>query len=287
VSRETSIHPDTLPFVILTDLDGTLLDHDTYDWGPARPALERCRQRNVPVIAVTSKTRAEMDVLRRNLSMSAPFITENGGGIFFPRESGPLPPSEALAEGNLLKWPLGPPYRDVVHALRQIRRQLGWNILGFADMSLEEISGRTGMDRDSARLASLREFDEPFVVISPSFPDDGALSKAASERGLAVSIGGRFRHLHGTSDKGAAVERLLSRYREVRPGLVSVALGDSPNDFPMLERAGVPVLVRSARSDSDLWKRIPRLRVTRLTGPAGWNEAVLEILAEQEKTVDA
>src|SRR5438309_6975029 len=38
----------------------------------------------VPLIFVTSKTRAELEILRRKLSNAHPFVTERGGGIFIP-----------------------------------------------------------------------------------------------------------------------------------------------------------------------------------------------------------
>ncbi len=31
-------------YLIFTDLDGTLLDHETYSWEAAQPAIERLRQ---------------------------------------------------------------------------------------------------------------------------------------------------------------------------------------------------------------------------------------------------
>jgi len=80
-------------FLVFTDLDGTLLDHNTYGWEEAIPALELCRTRGVPVILVSSKTRAEMAALRCKLSISTPFISENGGGIFFLKETFNDPPS--------------------------------------------------------------------------------------------------------------------------------------------------------------------------------------------------
>jgi hypothetical protein len=82
-------------YVVFTDLDGTLLDHDTYGWEEALPALERCKRLLIPIVLVSSKTRAEMDQLRIKLSISAPFISENGGGIFSPmtprRSRRPMP----------------------------------------------------------------------------------------------------------------------------------------------------------------------------------------------------
>ena len=73
--------------LVFTDLDGTLLDHHTYSWKEALPALERCRKKSVPVVLVSSKTRAEMAVLHQELKLSAPFVSENGGGVFFPKKN--------------------------------------------------------------------------------------------------------------------------------------------------------------------------------------------------------
>ncbi|MBW1786205.1 MAG: HAD-IIB family hydrolase [Deltaproteobacteria bacterium] len=151
------VPPKGSSIVVLTDLDGTLLDHDTYDWHAAQSALDLCRLRNIPVVLVSSKTRAEMDVLRRTLALADPFISENGGGIFFPGEMAESPPQQAQPERGLWKWTLGSPYGDVVSALKRIRKRLKWKIAGFADMSVDEISTHTGLDRASARLAAMRE----------------------------------------------------------------------------------------------------------------------------------
>lgn len=63
---------------VFTDLDGTLLDHETYSWEAARPALERLELSGIPWILVTSKTRAEVELWRKQLGNRHPFIIENG-----------------------------------------------------------------------------------------------------------------------------------------------------------------------------------------------------------------
>jgi mannosyl-3-phosphoglycerate phosphatase len=40
---------------VFTDLDGTLLDHETYSWEAARPALERLELSGILWILVTRK----------------------------------------------------------------------------------------------------------------------------------------------------------------------------------------------------------------------------------------
>lgn len=273
---------DTPFFVIFTDLDGTLLDHTTYKWEEALPALDLCKRLQVPVILVSSKTRAEMDLIRRELSIFAPFVSENGGGIFFPQEECEAPPPPTSLNGGLWTWPLGIPYARIVQGLQQIREELKWHIKGFSDMSIEEISQLTGLDHETSRLAAMREYDEPFVIADRPAPDTDALFKAAARRGLTVTVGGRFYHLKGKNDKGQAMEKLISWYRQSHGKVVSVALGDSPNDIPMLERADYPFLIKSSRDFPISKKRIPRLRFTREQGAKGWNAAVLDLLGKNE-----
>lgn len=264
--------------LIFSDLDGTLLDAESYGWKEARGALERCRRLAVPVILASSKTRAEMEILRAQMSLPDPFIAENGGGIFLPMDTFQEPPPGCRADGDLWKWPQGTPYEDLVGALREIRRQLGYTIRGFSEMGVEEISGLTGLATGMAMRAAMREFDEPFMIVDPVPPDANALSAAAAERGLFITEGGRFFHIHGRINKGLAMEQMVSLYSRYHGVVMSVALGDSPNDFPMLERADRPILIRSDREFSDLVHRIPGLTVTREKGPRGWNAAVLDIL---------
>ncbi|MGS9235626.1 HAD hydrolase family protein, partial [Salmonella enterica subsp. enterica serovar Infantis] len=52
-----SIHEHLL---ILTDLDGTLLNSHTFEWQPASPWLTRLHESGVPVIICSSQTAPEM-----------------------------------------------------------------------------------------------------------------------------------------------------------------------------------------------------------------------------------
>lgn len=270
-------------FIIFSDLDGTLLDNETYGWKDAVPALDLCKKLRVPVVLVSSKTRAEIDLQRHRLAIAAPFVSENGGGIFFPAESIENPPPGASFDNGLWKWSLGLPYGHLIRVLQEIRDELGWHITGFSDMDTEEISHITGLDRESSRLAAMREYDEPFMVRDQKRTNKDALFKAAARRGLMVTVGGRFYHLQGRHDKGQAMEKLISWHKQFHKDVLSIALGDSPNDFPMLERADYPFLIRSRRNFPTITEEIPRLRVTREMGPKGWNSAVLEVLQTRQR----
>jgi len=276
------VSPNHSPFIVIfTDLDGTLLDHNSYGWEEAKPALNLCKQLRVPLILVSSKTRAEMDVLRHELGLSSPFISENGGGIFFPEEGAHQVPPETVPADGVWKWSLGFPYDFLVKSLQEIRDELGLNIRGFSEMTPEEISHLTGLDLESSRLASMREYDEPFIVMEQGGMDTGALYDAAKQRGLNITSGGRFYHLHGKNDKGESVKKLIAWYKEYHSQVLTIALGDSPNDFSMMKRVNHPVLIRSSRHFPELRKMIPGLKVTQEIGPKGWNAAVLDILRNE------
>ena len=45
--------------VVYTDLDGTLLDHHTYAFDEALGAIKALKDRGIPIVPCTSKTRAE------------------------------------------------------------------------------------------------------------------------------------------------------------------------------------------------------------------------------------
>ncbi len=294
---------DTSPpsHLVFTDLDGTLLDHHTYGWEAALAALEHCRKNGVPVILVSSKTRAEMDVLRRELNLSAPFVSENGGGVFFPRETFKDAPTGSFpseiqgqeeSEG-LWQWSLGIPYAHLIHALSDMRKSLGWSLKGFSDMDVAEISRLTGLNEESARLAAMREYDEPFIFEGKTPDDLRPLHESAAERGLIVVSGGRFHHLMGNNHKGKAMARIASWYNAQyhleghSDPIPTIALGDSPNDFPMLLCADFPVLIHSGRNFPDLEKEIPNLETTKYPGPKGWNAAVLNILSPSKEKAHA
>lgn len=266
--------PDTV-IVIVSDLDGTLLDSASYSFTAAQPALEVIRARAVPLVLCSSKTRAEIEGYRRRLQNHHPFIAENGAGIFIPRGYFSFP-FEAEASGDYLRITLGTPYAEIRKHFVRLREQHGARVRGFADMTEEEVAALTRLSRDEARLARQRDFDEVFVF-------DGAPDWTFLQAIKAVGLRwtqGQFFHLLGDHDKGRAVELLQALYRREHGAVTSIGLGDSLNDLPMLEAVDRPVLVCHADSGFDKRIALPGLLKTQRPGPSGWNDAVLELLAE-------
>ena len=266
----------TSSLVVFSDLDGTLLDHSTYEHAAAREALERLRVEGVPLVLCTSKTRAEVEPLRRALDNRHPFIVENGGGLFVPSGYFPFPIANAERRGDYEVIAFGRPYRTLVDALAAAARETGANVRGFATMDDAEVASVTGLPLDTARLARQREFDEPFLIMEMDRRTD--LLAAIERRGYRWTAGGRFYHIMGSNDKAAAVSRLLTLYRQRLGRVHSMGLGDAPNDAEFLNIVDLPVLIASPRLDR-LRALVPGGTATVRPGPAGWNDAVLAALA--------
>lgn len=316
----------TIHFVIFTDLDATLLDHQTYSFKPARPVLEKIKKLNIPVVLCTSKTRAETEPLARKLGLKHPFIVENGGAIFMAENYFPADFFKKLGlktrkTSCYRVVELGTPYRKLRQFFQLIRKSVCLPLKGFGDLTVDQVAKLTGLSKKETRRARLREYDEPFFLDSnleekglqardknqeaegpertgsdglkkdklisrnDRRPLDskiflGRLRQQASRFGLRVTEGGRFYHLTGHNDKGRAVRLLQKLYRLKFGRIITIGLGDSANDWPMLEVVDYPVLVaRPDGSYSKLPAGLKNIYKARKPGPQGWAEALEYLLA--------
>lgn len=265
--------------VVFTDLDGTLLSHDGYDWAEAAPAIRALRERYVPLVFTSSKTRREIETWRRRIGNDDPFISENGGALYVPRGALPRSPEGSRSINGYWRVELGTPHALLRPALAGLGAGLGVALRGFGDMSLGEIAGLTGLTPEEAALAAAREYDEPFLPIRPLGEDEERrLADEAARLGLRVTRGGRFHHLLGASSKAEAARRLVAAWDD---DVTSVAVGDSANDLELLAAADHAIVV--ARPDGshspELRWGVPRAVFTRGIGPAGFTEGILGFLA--------
>lgn len=266
--------------IIFTDLDGTLLDHRTYSFGPALEALGLVKEKGIPLVICSSKTRKEIEFYREKLGNLNPFITENGGGIFIPKkyfESKVKNLKVQVTEENDYEViRLGANYSDLRKAVSELREE-GFAVKGFGDMTLEELAAAANMTEKKAAMAKERDFDEPFIFEGPDFRLPGLL-RAINEKGFKFTQG-RFFHILGSSNKGVAVSILIDLYKAKYGDIKTAAIGDSPNDIPMLERVDYPVIVQ--KSDGSYEPQIKVSGVIRAEGigPEGWNKAVLKLIS--------
>jgi mannosyl-3-phosphoglycerate phosphatase len=269
--------------VLFTDLDGTLLDAQSYSWKPAQPALEELARRQVPLVFCSSKTSAEVEALRRELSNPHPFVTENGGGVFVPRGYFDVRMPQGFPTGSYRCLALAMPYDRMINELERIAEQAGVEVVGFHQMNAHDVAATTGLPLPAAKLALQRDFDEPFFFVRADAAAEARFVELARDRGLELVRGGRFWHLFQGSDKGRAVRKLMELYLASTPPRVRfAALGDSANDLPMLAAVDHAILLPrpDGAYDREVLTGLPGVRQAAAPGPQGWNSAVLDLLAE-------
>ncbi len=275
--------PSMPQYVVFADLDGTLLDTGTASWEAAAPALQALRTHGIPLILVSSKTRAELEPLRRRLQHQDPFITENGAAVFVPQGLFTFPLERVRMKSSYDVIELGMPYHMLRDVLKQIEDAVETPLHGFGDLSADDITEITGLSHADATLAKMREYDEPFLLNGPHTLVEEVCRQIVS-RGLRWTRAGELFHLTGDNDKGEAAEVLMRCYqREQRlrfqSGRVeSVGIGNSIDDVPLLTVVDHPILVQRPDGSFDADVHLPRLVRTRGVGAPGWNDALLRLL---------
>lgn len=245
--------------MVFTDLDGTLLDHDSYSFEAAVPALAALAQRNIDVVPVTSKTMAELHPLMAALELSGAAIAENGAVIKHANGAIDLAATRPGLDAALAGLP------------DKLRRTMRC----FCDMGATEIATETGLDEAEAALAAQREATEPFLWGGDE-TELAALADALTASDFRLTQGGRFYHIIPPRDKAAAIEVLLAQ-KTPRPQ--TWALGDGPNDTAMLLAADRGALIANPHSDAkNLLPDGHQLYLSAKTGPAGWRDAIAAFL---------
>src|SRR4029077_3792291 len=136
------------------------------------------------------------------------FVTENGGGIFFPDGYFNLRIPGAVRVGRYLGIAQGKPYAEVCEALDGIAEECAVGVAGFHHMSAKEIAENTGLRPRDAELARSREFDEPFFFTSTDERDIARFVGKAAERGFNARPGETFWHFSSGCDAARAVRSL-------------------------------------------------------------------------------
>jgi mannosyl-3-phosphoglycerate phosphatase len=270
------IMPNTI--VIFTDLDGTLLDPISYSWKAARSALTVIKKKAIPLVICSSKTRAEIEMIRRSLDNHDPLICENGGGIFIPKNyfGFSFPSHKETTHYKIIE--LGAPYAQLRKVLRTVAQQTGVELKGFGDITADEIAAQTGLPIEEAQLAKQREYDEPFILTGNEEQKKHIL-QLITRLGLHWTRGSRYYHLTGTHDKGKAVKFLADLYKQKDGKVMTIGLGDSLNDLPMLQVVDYPILVQKPGGQYEESVRLSGLIKAQGIGPEGWRTAVLKLLA--------
>lgn len=266
--------------LIFTDLDGTVLDHDSYSPAPADKFIAGLDPERATVIPVTSKTRAEVSALLWDIAPFRVFVVENGSVIHAPSGLPWTSDPEPLIHFSGLS------HEETLSRLDGMEPALRGLVRGFSDMTASEIAAETGLNLQRAFKAKAREASEPFLWTGSS---EGLtqFKDLMEAEGLRVQRGGRFYHLTGQCGKADAMDWIVSHYRSSCPDheIRTVALGDGPNDLEMIEKADRGVIIPNP-GGIEVSSAKANVITAAKPGPEGWVDAMQKVFDELESTDD-
>lgn len=267
--------------IVFTSLDDSLLNQEENNDKLIVPIIEKLKNQAIPLIPVTSKTRAEVEDLRGKLGLSDPFIVENGSAIFIPQSDHNWQTETATLESDYYVKSLGCSYIEARAGLKIIQSTLRINNLkGFGDFEDTEIHSLTRLSKEAAKRAKTREFSEPFIPPKDISAVD--LENAAAEFGFRISSSDRFFYIVGKNASiPNAVQWLIDHYQpddvaDQTESLITIGLGNSAQDLEMLEKIDIPVVIASKTGINPIlsgknWK------TSNSPGSQGWVEAITEL----------
>lgn len=265
-------------YIIFTDMDGTLLDHHTYSHAEAVDMLDRLNTAKIPVIPTTSKTFDELNVLRKQIGLTGPFIVENGAAINIPHGFFKQKPANTQWVNGYWVRQFCSKKQYWLSLLKRVEKDFSGLFTYFSAMSIEEIVDATGLSYEEAERAANRQYGEPVLWKS----DEQIKQKfiqALFNIGAKPLQGGRFIHVSGDCNKGSALEWFIAEYTRQNPDTkcISIALGDGQNDVAMLEAADYSVRILSPVNEPPVLEKTENVVTSTKTGPAGWTESLKQI----------
>ena len=213
---------------VVSDVDGTLMDH-SYDLTPAKETIKTLQKLSIPVILCTSKTAAEVKVIRQELNLTDPYIVENGAAIY----------GESLQKVNG-KIILGKKYETLEQILNLISKEIDYELIPLNNLADSEATELTGLKGNSLTLMRDRHWSMPFLN-PPVFLEE-KINICCKKFNVNIFKGNRMSHLLSTkSNKGIAINA-LKEYSNIQ-NIEVIGLGDSPNDLPLLLNSDIKIVI--------------------------------------------
>ena len=259
--------------LIFTDLDGSLLDRDTFKFDEIKDYIRQLISKGIFIIPNTSKTEKEILEFNSDLGSSLPFISENGSSINglnllnkdLPQELILSREKEILLE--IFKKTVSP----------NLQNKCKW----LSEMDTRNQSLILGLEHKKLKMALDRKFTLPFIF-NGNKNQKKELSKIIKNKGLFLQEGGRVIHLTDRVNKAKALKVFVRFYKKNNKNVKTIAVGDNYNDLDMLKTSDFPCLVFNDKFTLD---EIPinNLIITNKPSPEGWADVIKMALVKINK----
>ena len=259
--------------LIFTDLDGTLLHRETFEFNEIKEYLNQLLSKGIIIVTNTSKTEKEILEFNNELGSSLPYISENGASIKgLDLLNSNLPKELILSreKDNLIKI-----FEKSVPV--NLQNKCKW----LSKMDKKKQSLIFGLKDEKLNMALDRKYTIPFVF-EGNKGEKNELFKIVKNKGLALQEGGRVINLTDKADKAKALQVFVRFFKKNNKRVKTIAVGDNYNDLDMLKTSDFPCLVFNDKFTLD---KIPiyNLITTNKPSPEGWADVIKMALVKINK----
>ena len=256
--------------LIFTDLDGSLLNRDTFKFDEIKKFLKDLVSKGIFIIPNSSKTENEIIDFNQELGENLTYISENGSvinglnllNINFPdkivlsREKNEI---QKIFESKISKN-----LKDKCKFITRMEKKKQIEILGLSN--------------DKLKNALSRKYSIPFLFDGNKNERD-KLNKSITKNGLSLQEGGRVINLCDKVNKVKSMNRVIKIFKKIEKNIKVIAVGDNYNDLEMLKNSDVPCLVFNDRFKLDEIF-IDNLIISNQPSPLGWADVIKKALVK-------
>lgn len=272
------MHARNESLVIFADVDNILVDRFR-SFEESAWAIDLLARNDIPLVLCSGKTRAQLEAVHQLLGICHPFICEHGAAAFIPPGYfDRVPDGRSVAGYHVVEF--GRPYRDVLERFHLAAARARADVVGFNDMSIEEVASRCGLSLMEAQLAKLREYDEPFMFANGARRDRERLVRAVRDANLGWRRGEGFEHVGAFVDLDVAVQLLCTLYRDAYGKVSTIGFGVVPGHAALLRTVDHAFVLHHEHGvpSPGLVAQVPAATPIAKPGPAGWSETVTSLV---------
>ena len=255
----------TPKIIIFTDLDGTLLDRDTFKFDKIFSYLIELILEDICIIPNSSKTRQEVEFFNKELDENLSYVVENGAAIYnlnLINSSFPEKISLSRETSEILKI-----------FEKKVSIKLRSKCKFINKLSIDKQVKILGLSKQKIKFALNREYTIP-LLFDGSKNEKTSFFKSVSDAGLSLQEGGRVINLCDKVSKAQAMKKVIKIFKKIsKEELITIGVGDNFNDLEMLKNSDIPCLVFNDKFTMEKIN-INNCLVSKKPAPEGWEEVV-------------
>jgi glycerate 2-kinase len=207
-------------------------------------ALDPLKQKEVPMLFYSQRTKAEMLHTLQHLGLPCPFIAEGGGVLYVPKGYLDLPLDAFTDNGEtLLSLPFGTSRALIEGIVSKLSRLSGVPSAAIFDLSPLDAADLLDIDIAVAERLMAREFSQLILKSEDLPPLSATFRSLLQQQGLAL-LETETAYCIGNFDLAQPVQYFIDLLTAASPQLVTFAIGNSELDAPVLAAAQQAFLLK-------------------------------------------